>query len=98
MRESTIEKKVCDFATKNGWLAFKWCSPQIRGVPDRIFFKDGRAICIEFKATGKKPSELQKHLHNKLGAAGIDVYVVDSVADGRAVFERYAARLPASSR
>lgn len=83
MRESDIEKKVSDYAKRSGWLVYKWVSPNQRGVPDRIFFKQGVTVCIEFKAEGKKPSELQHYHMNKLTAAKIQCKVIDSVTSGK---------------
>ena len=46
MRERDIEKKVTDYAKKQGWLSCKWVSPAQRFVPDRLYFKDGKVIMI----------------------------------------------------
>lgn len=86
MRERVIEQKVCAAATANGWLAFKWQSPQNRGVPDRIFIREGRFIAVEFKAPGKRPSKLQQHVHEHLRKEGVEVHVIDSIEDGIALF------------
>ena len=82
MLERDIEHKVTDIAKKKGWLTFKFVSPAQRGVPDRIFMKDGRIVFIEFKAPGKKPTELQDHIMRKMVDAGCEVHVCDSVEDG----------------
>ena len=50
IRERDIEKKACDLAKAAGWLVFKFVSPSQRGVPDRIFIRQGRIVFIEFKA------------------------------------------------
>lgn len=39
VRESDIEKKVCDRAKSLGWITPKFKSPMNRGVPDRIFMR-----------------------------------------------------------
>ncbi len=79
MRERDIEKRVVDLAKKAGWLVFKWVSPSQRGVPDRIFIKDGTVVMIEFKAPGKKPTQLQAHVIKQLRAHFMVVHVCDSV-------------------
>lgn len=79
IREKDIEKKVVDLAKKAGWLAFKWTSPSQRGVPDRIFIKDGSVVFIEFKAPGKKPTQLQAQTIRKLRDHFMVVHVCDSV-------------------
>lgn len=79
IREKDIEKKVVDLAKKAGWLVYKWVSPSQRGVPDRIFIKDGSVVFIEFKAPGKKPTQLQAHTIKKLREHFMVVHVCDSV-------------------
>jgi hypothetical protein len=80
--ERDIEGKVVDIAKKHGWLSFKFVSPAQRGVPDRIFMKDGRIVFIEFKAPGKKPTLLQDHIMRRMVDAGCEVHVCDSIEDG----------------
>lgn len=82
MLERDIERRVSEIAKKKGWLSFKFVSPAQRGVPDRIFMKDGRVVFIEFKAPGKRPTELQDHIIRKMVDAGCEVHVCDSVEDG----------------
>jgi len=89
MRESVIEKKVTDYAKLLGWLAYKFSSPQNSGVPDHIYFREGRTILIEFKAPNKKPSKLQVRHIERLEEQLIDVYVVDSIEKGKDIFNAY---------
>jgi len=79
MLERQIEKKVCEKAKLAGWLTYKWVSPSQAGVPDRIFIRDGEIIFIEFKAFGKKPTELQKKTIEKLKGQKMKVYICDSI-------------------
>ena len=58
MRESAIEKAVTAHAKKNGWISFKWVSPSQRGVPDRLYFKSGELVIVEFKAPGQEAHAL----------------------------------------
>lgn len=87
--ESTIEKKVTQYAKSLGWLAYKFSSPSNSGIPDHIYFREGRTLLIEFKQKGKKPRPLQQFHINKLKEELIPVYVVDSINDGKAVFDAY---------
>ena len=87
MLERDIESKVCKYAKGRGWLCFKFTSPANRAVPDRVFFKDGVCLFIEFKAKGKKPTKLQAHVHRKLHSHGFTVHVIDNIEDGKAVFD-----------
>ncbi|EGG92988.1 hypothetical protein IMCC1989_1941 [gamma proteobacterium IMCC1989] len=88
MRESVIEKKVTEYAKEQGWLSYKWSSPNSRGVPDRLYFKRCLVVVVEFKATNKKPSKLQKEIHKKLNEQGFLVHVIDSIETGKQLFTR----------
>ena len=87
-RESYIEKKVSDIAKQNNWLSYKWVSPSQKWVPDRLFFKDGVLIIVEFKAPKKKPTKGQKLVHKALENAGFNVHVIDSVSKGEKLFTK----------
>lgn len=71
MRESDVETAVCTFAKSVGVGTFKLSGPNDRGKPDRLFFKDGKAIFIELKATGEKPTDLQLRNIRKLRKKGM---------------------------
>jgi len=86
MRESEIETKVCNHAKYLGWLCYKWVSPGNRSVPDRIFFRNGKTIIIEFKAKGKRPTKLQQKTISKLQDQYIPTYVIDDVGEGIVLF------------
>ena len=80
--EALIEKDVCRLARKWGWLVFKFSSPNQRGVPDRILIRRGRVMFIEFKAPGKKLTEIQGVITNRMKMAGAEIHVIDNVEDG----------------
>ena len=82
MRESLIEKKVCDYAKEQGFLVYKFSSPSQRGVPDRMFIYDGGVMFIEFKAPGKKMTKLQSKIALDINRAGVIVHTVDDVSYG----------------
>lgn len=82
MRESAVEKKVCDHAKKKGMAVYKFVSPGRSGVPDRMFIYKGLAWFIEFKAPGKKPTALQKHEIQVMRSQGMRVAIVDNEEDG----------------
>lgn len=86
MRESAIEKAVTDLAKGHGWLSFKFTSPAHRGVPDRLYIRDGITIYIEFKQKGKKPNKLQEATMKKMQQHGAMVWVIDSVDKGAELF------------
>ena len=88
MLESEVEKPVCEYAKKKGWLVYKFVSPNNRGVPDRIFLGPGRKIAfIEFKAPGKEPTKLQKHVFSKIRALLFKVHVIDNVEEGKKLID-----------
>ena len=87
MRESKIEKAVSDYAKARGWVNFKFSSPGQRAVPDRIFMKYGFTFFIEFKATGKHPTKLQRAMITRFIDYGFDVYVVDSIEYGKRIID-----------
>lgn len=82
MRESFIEKKVCDYAKKKSMEVYKFVSPGRSGVPDRMFIYNGSVCFIEFKAPGKKPMPLQKHEIQVMRSQGVRVAIVDNEEDG----------------
>lgn len=83
MRESAIEKAVCEYARKKGCIVMKLAGPNQKGQPDRMFLFDGRVMFIEFKAPGKKPTPLQERWLRQLDEAGFDTYVCDDTQFGK---------------
>jgi hypothetical protein len=57
------------------------------GCPDSWFLKGGRWIIVEFKDLGEEPNVMQRREHKRLRAAGAEVYVIDNVEDGCALFD-----------
>lgn len=88
IRESTIEDACGRLAKSLGWWHRKFKSPGKRSAPDRIFAKNGRVFFVEFKAPGKEPTELQLLEHEDMRAAGLLVFVCDSVQAFKSVLER----------
>lgn len=80
MRESTIEKYLALRIKKAGGLCWKFTSPNLRGVPDRLVILTlGRAFWVELKAPGKKPTALQLRRHAQLHNLGHKVVVLDTI-------------------
>ena len=88
VQERYIEKKVSDAFVKAGWLSRKCQWVGRNGAPDRLFIKRGVFIFVEFKQFRKKPTELQAAEHEKLRAAGCQVFVVDSIESGLALLDK----------
>ena len=89
IRESVVERKVCDYAESLGWFQFKLTSSGTRGVPDRIYFRNCETLLIEFKSETGKLSSYQKYFIEKLTDSGAVVEVIHSVEAGKAIFDAY---------
>lgn len=88
MKESEIERLVCEYATIKGWLPRKYTSPGNRGVPDHIFFKDERAILVEFKSDKGKLSKMQIAQIKLHREHGMQVEVISSTEAGITLFDK----------
>jgi hypothetical protein len=83
MLEKTLEKKVGDYVKSQGGLFYKFSSPSLRAVPDRlVILPENKIFFIEFKQKGKCLSKLQQVRVNEIRRTGALVYVVDDVESG----------------
>ena len=80
MKESLIEMQIRLEAEKEGWLVYKFTSNE-RGVPDRLFLRNGKAVFLEAKAPGKKPRSLQDWQLKRIRKAGFKAACVDNLED-----------------
>jgi hypothetical protein len=87
MLEKVIERRVCEYARELGVLAYKFTSPNRAAVPDRMFIFKGRVWFIEFKRFGQKATPQQIREHERLQAAGMDVFVIADVEVGKAIID-----------
>jgi len=87
--ESEVEATVVAYAKSKGCMERKMNGPGYRGWPDRLFMYNGKTIWIEFKRLGERPDNLQRFLHGRLRDNGFDVEVVDNIAAGRQVIDRF---------
>ena len=88
MLEKEIEKRVCEYAKSKGWLVYKFTSPARAAVPDRLLISPlGKVIFCEFKREGQKPTVPQEREHQRLREQRVSVFVVDNVADGKAIID-----------
>lgn len=93
MRERDLELYLKQQVVKAGGICWKWTSPGLSGVPDRIvILPGGLTTYVELKAPGKKPTKLQEQRHKTLRALGADVFVLDSI-EGVDVFMVYAKKV-----
>lgn len=82
MLEKIIEEKLKKAVKQNGGVCWKFTSPGMAGVPDRIvLMPGGRIAFVEVKAPGEKPRPLQLSRHKLLRRLGFLVYVLDACED-----------------
>lgn len=79
MRESQVEKHLAKRVAALGGLCWKFVSPNLRGVPDRVVvMPEGRVFFVELKAPGEMPEPHQLRRHKELRMCGCLVLVLDS--------------------
>ena len=78
MRESQIEKYLCERVKALGGLCWKFVSPNLRGVPDRIVVHNTWVFFVELKSPGEKPRESQMRRMQELRRNGASTRVLDS--------------------
>lgn len=77
--EKVLERKLVEKIKKLGGHAYKFVSPNQRGVPDRLcVLPHGVMVFVELKTTGKKPTKLQVLCMDELKALGQECVVIDS--------------------
>lgn len=80
MRESYIERKLCERIKTLGGSCEKFTSTNRRAVPDRlVLLPGGRIEFVEVKAPGANPTELQYRDHERRRVLGFTVHVIDSL-------------------
>lgn len=93
MTESGLERKVCELVKSRGGKAFKFISPGVTGVPDRLcVFPRGRIIFVELKRPGRKDglSPQQRRVIGWLRAHDCEVWVINDYE----VFRRRLDEVP----
>lgn len=80
MEENRVERRLKTQVEKIGGKAYKWVSPGVTGVPDRIvLLPGGRIIFVELKAPGKKLRKIQEYRSKELRKLGFQVECLDTV-------------------
>ena len=88
MREKEIEAALRKAAKKRNGMAFKFVSPGLSGVPDRlVLLPMGRIGFIELKAPGKEMRKLQEKRKSQLEALGFLVFCLDSKEEVEVVLD-----------
>lgn len=78
MLESKIQSKAIKRLKDSGWTVVRNTHVTPNGWPDVTCYKQSTVVFIEFKAPGKKPTELQVYRHDLLRSQGFTVHVVDN--------------------
>lgn len=77
--EKYLEKRLRAECGKLNARCYKWVSPGVNGVPDRIVIHQGGTWFVEVKTKGNKPTKLQQQRHAEIREAGGAVLVIDTV-------------------
>lgn len=76
--ENDIEKYLVRQVKKIGGLCYKWVSPGIRGVPDRIVIFQGCTFFVELKRPRESLRKNQRKIKSYINQQGVDVYAIDT--------------------
>jgi hypothetical protein len=78
MLEKEIEREFKKKLEKHGAKVWKFISPGLAGVPDRmVLIPGGKIVFVEFKAPGKKLRPLQVRMMEILKGLSFDYWVID---------------------
>jgi hypothetical protein len=77
--EKHIEAALVSRVKKIGGKCIKMLPTFEAGIPDRQVLYQGRAVFVELKAKGKRPSKLQVNFMKELKLAGFECRVIDSM-------------------
>lgn len=83
MRESYVQKKVCEFAKSLGWEVRRMGT---KDDPDRLFYRHSVVIFIEFKKPLGKRSRGQVDEHNLMKHHTMNIYLIDTIGEGKQIF------------
>lgn len=89
-REASIVAAIVRVAKQAGWWVMKIHGGpyQLSGVPDLLCIKEGRAVFLEVKQPGKKPTEIQRRRMNEIETEGGAVcHVVTSKEEATACLQ-----------
>lgn len=79
--EKRIESYLVGQCKRIGALCWKWVSPSMTGVPDRIVIYHGWVIFVELKTVDGYLSKRQIIIHDKIRQQGVKVVVLRSMED-----------------
>ncbi len=76
--EGIIERYLATQAKKHNYICYKFTSPGIRGVPDRILIGFGQTFFVETKSPVGDLRKQQEFRISEMQKHGATVYVVNS--------------------
>ena len=77
MTEAQIENRLEKMVRDRGGLCWKWISPNLPGVPDRIIITPtGRTIYVELKTEMGRLRNIQRYVVGEMQKRGADVRVL----------------------
>lgn len=79
MLEAKIEQKLKKQIEMIGGKTFKFISPGMVGIPDRIVLYQGTVVFVELKAPGKKLRAIQEYRAKELRMLGFRVECIDTL-------------------
>ena len=85
--ERDVQRKVIAHAKQLGAYARKFSSPANAAVPDYIVLHRGRALFIEFKRRGKRPTPNQEDELRQIREQAFLIFVIDDVPVGKFILE-----------
>ena len=89
--EKAVERYLTDRVKNiNGW-AFKFTSPGMSGVPDRIILRRGRVVFVEMKAPGAGLTKRQRIMHRCFAGLGFPVEVIRTRGEADDLIRRLEA-------
>lgn len=81
-KENRVEQRLIDGVKALGGRTFKFVSPGLAGVPDRIVILPGGNVhFVEVKAPGGKPSELQLRRLTQLRKLGVKALILTGATE-----------------
>lgn len=88
MKEAEVERRMGKMVKKRGGQFYKFVSPGMPGVPDRIMIiPGGKVWFVELKTTVGSVQRIQKWVHEQLEKVGCNVRIVRGWDDAKAFVE-----------
>lgn len=81
MLEKDVERYLKKIVEMAGGECFKFTSPGLTGVPDRLCMLNGTTFFVELKKPGGRLSARQKVMHRRIERQGLTVYTIWSKAE-----------------